>query len=105
MKKYAGLTERRWRERTEWVLTANKLPFGTRCEHCYRWRRGLIHNGSWENFPADIKHSIGFYAFLYEKEMYPNMRENNIKQIKETMERLETEKQGFVAELAVLEGT
>ena len=31
------------------------------------------------------------------------MRENNIKQIKETIERLETEKQGFIAELAVLE--
>ena len=92
MKKYAGWTVRRWRNHIEWVLTTNHYNFASKCGECYRKRNILVHNGSWENFPADIKHSIGFYAFLYEKEMFPNKRENDIKRLRETIEWLETVK-------------
>ena len=104
VKKHAGLTERRWRDSIVWVLTNNKFAFGARCEHCYRWRGILIHCGDWENFPADLKINVGLYALIYEREMFPDMRENDIKRLKETIERLETEKQGFIAELAAMEG-
>ena len=102
VKKYAELTEKRWRDKIEFMVTDHKFTFSSSCGWCYSTRRLLIHSGDWENFPADLKHTVGFHALVYEREMYPNLRENQIMRIEEKIRQLETEKQGYITELSIL---
>ncbi|MDR2718843.1 MAG: hypothetical protein LBB89_12390 [Treponema sp.] len=70
VKKWAGLTEKRWRKHIEWYLTDHKLTNGSRWEWCYRNRRLLQLSGEWETFPKDLKWKLQVWAHLYEK-TYP----------------------------------
>ena len=101
-KRYAGLTEYRWRKQMEFMIADHKIPFAGTCGQCYSWRRMLIHNGDWDNFPKDLKWNLQLYASIYEREMYPDLRENHAKQIEERIQQLEIEKQRWLHELSVI---
>jgi hypothetical protein len=67
MKKYAGWTEKRWREEITWVLTTHLWTTGSKAAYCHEKRRQLMLVNDWDNLPIDIKYNIEFYAYLHEK--------------------------------------
>jgi len=71
-KKWAGWTEKRWRNTLEWQITSHQFTTGSKSGTCFMWRRRLILSGDWDTLPLDIKYNIHFYAYLYEK-TYPRI--------------------------------
>ena len=67
VKKYAGLTEKQWRKTIVWTLTTHLFTAGYKAAWCKRQMYQLEIAGDWEKFPADLKHNIGFYAFMADK--------------------------------------
>ena len=101
-KTWCGWTEKRWRETLEWKLTSHQFTFMSRCGFCYTWRRGLVHSGEWETFPKDLKWNIQLYAHIYEKTLYPKIKDEKRKGLEIRIEKMETELSAFKAELKLM---
>ena len=100
-KKYAGWTEKRWREALEWQIASRQFTTGSKASTCFKWRRMLIQAGDWDALPLDIKYNIQLYAFLYQ-ETYPRMAKEQKMSIENRINVLEAEKQAFIKELELL---
>ena len=74
MKKYAGLTEYRWRNLIKGSLNETKITDVSKGAECYRWKERLILHGDWERFPEGLRIPVNIYALTY-AEMYPELEE------------------------------